>query len=247
MTQPEITTVDEAVVLHAAGRHCEAEGVRSQRIDGAAPTDPRLPGYLAARALNLERQGDHIAAGEHARDALYLARPTSDDDDEARHLRTWELPSVRINAGTVVLRAAARQRLAGQHSSAISTHAYADNLLDLAYMDIQRQHTGTLWPHQHTVNILHRLSLKESVNGNTGLAMKYALGAIAVAPLSETPGLAEHTSGLGLKGQAVAKAKTLVRGFVALGAATTTLPGIRRRASAVRLRDRLILAKSVGA
>lgn len=247
MTQPETSPADEAVILHASGRHHEAEGIRNDRIDSAAPTDPRLPGYLAASALNFERQGEHQKANACVRDALYLARPTPDDDDDARRLRVQELPSVRINAGTVVLRLAARQRLAGAYTSAEATHAYADNLLDLAYMGIQRQRKNMPKPHQHTINLLSRMSLKESVNGNPGAAIKYALGTIALSPLSETPVLVEHASSLGLKGQVTAKAKAFARGFVALAAATTVLPGIRRYKGAAQLRDRLLLANKLGA
>lgn len=239
---------DPSVKLHAAGQHHEALEARDSLLEQTPRTSPVFPGYLAASALSLERTGEYSAAVSRANEALSLARPMAEDDDEAAALRAQELPSVRINAGVVLFRDAARRRMESPYSAvASSRHSHADDLLSLAYDGIAAQRRSRIRPHQHIINLLPRMAMKEAVNGDTRAAVKFALGAIAVAPLSETKGLVEHTSGLGFKGQAMAKAKSLVRGFNALGIALTTLPGVRRSPKAAQWRDKRILRPGAGA
>lgn len=239
---------DPAVVAHAQGDHETALTFRLKRLhEEADRRRPEYAGYLAASALNCEREGQHDEAVRRANDALQL-RTYDGESEENQQIRMEQLPSVRINAGAVLLRSAARLRATDPYATITeSRHQHADNLLALAMDGIRAQRTSRFRPHQHAVNVLPRLAMSEAVNGNSRRALKYALGSLAVAPLSESPLFVEHTSGLSWRGRALAKAKSIARSVSAVGTALTTLPGLRERKAVQRIRDRIILAPRAGA
>ena len=231
---------DPAIASHVDGSYADALQSRLATLETMEPTNPRLPGVLGTVALTYERLGEHDTALQYADRALSVPDPV-EESKSAFRTRVAERPSTELNVGIVYLRAAARARLAQDDQAAGIHQANARARLRLAGAGIRAQREpGRL--HQHAINAASRVAALEVVEGRRLAAMGRSLGALAVAPLSESR-IVTHSSNLTPKQQAKSVAKALGRGSAAMGIAALTTPPLPRRLQPKvhTIRDKVIL------